>query len=73
MKLTNTLTRIDYVVIDFFWWVFVSKVKLLRLRQTSVISSYITSLSVAEYFNDVESVDRPNTTPAGFVVFIGIG
>ena len=28
----------------YFLWVFVSKVKLLRLRETSVISSYITSL-----------------------------
>ena len=47
MKLTSTLTRIDYVVIDFsVLWVFVSKVKLLRLRETSVISSYITSLSI---------------------------
>ena len=44
MKLTTTLTRIDYVVNDFFWWLFVSKVKL--LRETSVISSYITSLSI---------------------------
>ena len=50
MKLTSTLTRIEYVqlyvVIDFFWWVFVSKVKLLRLRETSVISSYTSSLSI---------------------------
>ena len=45
MKLTSTLTRIDYVAIDFVLWVFVSKVKLLRLRETFVISSYITSLS----------------------------
>ena len=46
MKLTSTLTRIDFVVVDFFLWVFVSKVKLLRLKETSVISSYITSLSI---------------------------
>ena len=46
MKLTSTLTRIEYVVIEFFLWVFVSKVKLLQLRETSVISSYITSLSI---------------------------
>ena len=53
MKLTDTLTRIDYVVIDFFLWVFVSKqskVRLLRLRETFVISSYITSLSI-EYLH----------------------
>ena len=50
MKLTFTLTRIDYVVIDFFLWVFVSKVRLLWLRETSVISSYITSLSI-EYLH----------------------
>ena len=34
----------------FFLWVFVSKVECLRLRETSVISSYITSLSI-EYLN----------------------
>ena len=33
MKVTSTLTRIDYVVIEFILWVFVSKVKLLRLRE----------------------------------------
>ena len=44
MKLTNTLIRIDYAF--FLLWVFISKVKLLRLRKTSVISSYITSLSI---------------------------
>ena len=45
MKLTSMLTRIDYVAIDFVLWVFVGKVKLLRLRETFVTSSYITSLS----------------------------
>ena len=35
MKLISTLTRMDYVATDFFWWRFVSKVKLLRLRETN--------------------------------------
>ena len=42
MKLTSTLRRIHYVVIDFLGrgrGVFVSKVKLLWLRETSVITS----------------------------------
>ena len=46
MKLTSTLPRIDYVFIDFALSVFVSKVKLLRLRGTFIISSYMTSLSI---------------------------
>ena len=40
MKLTSSLTRIDYVVIDFVRWMFVGEVKLLWRRETAVISSY---------------------------------
>ena len=50
MKLTRTLTRIDYVVIDFVRWMFVSKVKLLRLRETAVISSYIMHRNSCKHF-----------------------
>ena len=45
MKLTSTLTRIDYVVIDFFCGVCQQKYNCFSLKKTSVMSSYITSLS----------------------------
>ena len=41
MKLTSTLARMDYVVIDFLGGCLSAKVKLLQLRETSVISSFI--------------------------------
>ena len=36
MKLTRTLTRIDYVVIDFVRWMFVSKVNKIPIAQFAV-------------------------------------
>ena len=41
MKLTSMPARMDYVVIDFLGGCLSAKVKLLQLRETSVISSCI--------------------------------
>ena len=64
MKLTSTLTIIDFLVIDL--WVFVCKVKLLRLRETSVISRYITSLSIECLYKFRVLAFKPNAIPLSF-------
>ena len=65
MKLTSTLTRIDYVVIEFILWVFVSKVKLLRRRDGAEqgIASPGPALDTAELSQEALRLLRLNKIP----------